>query len=174
MTHSLDAAHRGRVIIDRLRPRQAMRPAPSEHPDDVSDTDAAVLDAAPIGAAVRVVALPAVPVITPWLFDVVTLDGGGRFVPRDAVDVLRWRTYTDVALRITADHRVTATKVTRRAKAAAQATVVSTDGRGRLCLPSAHRTWLGVEPGDRVLVGTNRRSQQLVLMPAATLAGVLA
>jgi hypothetical protein len=99
---------------------------------------------------------------SPWLHQVSTLDFGGRFYPADAIAHLGWKCGGAVLLHIDGS-RIIAEKTTRRARLADGARRTHLDARGRLCLPDACRQWLGVEPGDRIAVATNRRSKKVVV-----------
>jgi hypothetical protein len=159
---SLTTAHRTGGLTGSLRPPMIDRPA-TEGPDAPPTK--------PITLAATV-ALPDRPdSSSPWVYEIATLDVGGRFYPRDAMEHLRWLPHSHVALRMVG-HRVIITKVTRRSRQAPTARKISLDARGRLCLPDAQRQWLGVSAGDRVVVATNRKAQQVVVLNSGYLDAV--
>ena len=103
-------------------------------------------------------------------YDIVTLDAGGRFYPRDAVQVLGWAPGQPLWLHIDGDRvliRPAAPEVP-----SVGAHVVALDGRTRLRVPDALRQWLDLAPGSRVLTTTDASAGQVVLAAVAALDGL--
>jgi hypothetical protein len=141
-------------LIDRPRTEDHSRPpTPTERP-------------------AAIISLPRTAGASSWSYEIVTLDFGGRFGPRDAIDQLGWRPGGTIALRLNGD-RVTARKVTRRHRLTEGAHRLDLDARGRLRLPHAIRQWLGVEPGDRIVVATSRRTATVAVMPVAVMDAIM-
>jgi hypothetical protein len=103
-----------------------------------------------------------------WSYEVATLDAGGRFYPRDAIEQLHWAAHGTVQMRLK-PRRVHVSESSTNSGTSTGIGLVVLDGRGRLRLPTAMRAWIGVDAGSRVLIGTNACTRSILILAARVL-----